>query len=140
MLSSKEILFIISLVWTLRRLWNKKIILNIRYGGSCSNTRYLLRHSICISFTLSVWNFQICEERWVSFHWKYCLMNIDYCISVDLMINIVEFMFSEVCSDQFIKLDKPPRKMLASICETQYMIVRHQTEGNYKACSKLNIW
>ena len=61
-------------------------------------------------------------------------------ISVDLMITIVEFIFSEVCSDRLIKLDKPPRKMLASICETQCMIVCHQTEGNYKACSKLNIW
>ena len=61
------------------------------------------------------------------------------CISGDLMITIIEFVFSEVCSDHFIKLDKPPRKMLASICETQCMIVCHETEGNYEVVSKLNI-
>ena len=74
----------------------------------------------------------------------YSIENIVYrisirCISGNLRITTIEFIFSEVCSDHFIKLDKPSRKMLASICETQCMIVCHETEGNYKVGSKLNI-
>ena len=56
------------------------------------------------------------------------------------MISTIEFILSDVCTNHFVKLDKPSRKMLASICETQCMIVCHETEGNYEPGSTMNIW
>ena len=55
------------------------------------------------------------------------------------MITTIEFVFWDVCTNHFVILDKPERKMLASICETQCMIVCHETEGNYKPGSTHNI-
>ena len=57
----------------------------------------------------------------------------------DLILSTIESIFLDVCTNHFIKLDKPERKMLASICETQCMIVCHETEGNHKPGSTHNI-
>ena len=65
------------------------------------------------------------------------LLTLNQCRS---NITTIKFIFSDVCANHFIQLDKPARKMLASICETQCMIVCHETEGNFKPGSTLSIW
>ena len=62
---------------------------------------------------------------------KICFNPVLYDFFVALIFTIIEFVLSEVCSDQFMKMDRPLQKMLASICETQCMIVCHATEGNF---------
>ena len=75
---------------------------------------------------------------------KYCSLEKNeffaFFFRVDQKITTIELIFSDVCSNHFIQLDKPPQKMLASICEAQCMIVCHETEGNYRPGSIMNVW